>query len=278
MLIAESGSTKTEWRLCHGGKVVKSFRSRGFNPNVMPEEMIRNEISSIQKSHLSGDQPDSIFFYGAGTRGKTQNQLVKNIFQGLFPHAEITIGYDLLAAARSTGRTEGLACILGTGSSVCRHKNFEIEEIRGGLGYMFGDEGSGADLGRSLVKALLQHDLPEEVGVYLEEKEGMGIHDLKMAITRHPKPNVRMAVLAPYLQEFLHLPEVFEMVTERFGQFLDTTVCRFPGYRQLPVDIIGSVGYYFSKAFSQACDARGITPGKYIKDPIEFLVTYHLSH
>lgn len=244
----------------------------------MPEEMIRTEISVMQKNYLFGDEPGKVFFYGAGTRGDAQNQMMNDIFQHLFPSATVFIGYDLLAAARSTGRTEGLACILGTGSSVCHHKNYEIEEIRGGLGYLFGDEGSGADLGRSLVKALLQNDLPAEVGKFLEEKEGMGLHDLKMAITRHPKPNVRMAALAPYLQEFLHVPEIFAMLSERFGQFLDTTVCRFPGYRQLPLDIIGSIGYYFSQAFSQACDARGITPGNYIKDPIEYLVTYHLAH
>ncbi|MDX2247258.1 MAG: hypothetical protein SF052_10800 [Bacteroidia bacterium] len=278
MLIAESGSTKTEWRLCREGKVVNAFRSRGFNPNVMPAETILKELAVLQKTHLSAATPGKIFFYGAGTRGEAQNRIMADIFRNLFPLAEIIIGYDLLAAARSTGRPEGIACILGTGSSACRHKNYEIEEIRGGLGYLFGDEGSGADLGRNLVKAILQKDFPPEVAAFVEEKEGMGIHDLKMAITRHPKPNVRMAVLAPYLQEFLAIPEVFAQVSERFGLFLDTTVRRIPDYFDLPVDIIGSIGYYFSKPFAEACILRNITPGKFIKDPIDPLVDYHLAH
>ncbi|MEZ4828516.1 MAG: hypothetical protein R3C61_19825 [Bacteroidia bacterium] len=276
MLIAESGSTKTEWRLCRDGEIVNSFRSRGFNPNVMPEEAIKSEIQALQQNHLPEENISRIFFYGAGTRGEAQNALMKGIFETIFPYADVTIGYDLLAAVRSTGRSEGMVCILGTGSSACLHSQGEIDEIRGGLGYLFGDEGSGADLGRSLIKAMLQGDLPDAVGNYVLEKEGMNLHDLKMAITRHPKPNVRMAVLAPFLREFLHLAEVFELVTGRFEDFLSTTVCRFDNSGQLPLDVIGSVGYYFAGPFTQACENKKITVGNFIKDPIEHLVNYHL--
>lgn len=276
MLIAESGSTKTEWRLCKDGKVEKSFRSRGFNPNVMPAESILADIRNLREQHLSDINPEQIFFYGAGTRGDAQNRVVSEVFKQVFPHATVFVGYDLLAAARSTGRMEGLAGILGTGSSVCLHRHFDIVSIKGGHGYIFGDEGSGADLGRTLVKGLLQEDFPSEVLEYVEKEEGMSLSDLKMAVTRHPKPNVRLASMAPYLREFLEIPEVRVAIRERFALFLKGSVCHFNNFQTLPLDIIGSIGFYYQDIFKEAADRCEVHVGKFIQNPIENLVNFHL--
>ena len=134
MLVAESGSTKTEWRYCRRGNVVQSFKSAGFNPNVMHPEQIRAQFADVKNQLQEESAIRFVYFYGAGTRGENQHRIMKEVLADTFPEAEIFIGYDLLAAARSSRKKEGIACILGTGSNSCYHKNFEIKEIRGWIG------------------------------------------------------------------------------------------------------------------------------------------------
>ena len=277
MLIAESGSTKTEWRYCRAGKVERSFKSPGFNPNVMSREKILAQFQEVKTQYLSDLSAGQIFFYGAGTRGEAQNRTVTEAIAAIFPGAEIFVGYDLLAAARSTMRGEGIACILGTGSNSCLHKGGEIVEIHGGLGYIFGDEGSGGDLGKHLMKGMLQDDFPVEVKEKILRKEAKSLDQLKMDIIIDPKPNVKMASLAAYIPELIHIQEIEQMVVNRFLAFLDTTVLKMNNYVDLPLDFIGSVGYYFSDQVKQACKQRGLKPMRFVKDPIDNLVEYHLK-
>ena len=277
MLVAESGSTKTEWRYCRRGNVAQAFKSAGFNPNVMHPDQIREQFADVKQQLQEESAVNFVYFYGAGTRGENQHWIIKSALADTFPEAEIFIGYDLLAAARSSRKKEGIACILGTGSNSCYHKDFEIKEIRGGLGYLFGDEGSGADLGKHLIKGLLQGDFPIEIKDFIEEKEGKNLHQISMEIIRDPKPNVKMASLTMHLPKIIKHDSIEEMVIDRFSAFLDTTVCRIHRYQSLPLDIIGSIGYHFSKQFREAARRKDIFPSSFIKDPVDNLVLFHLN-
>ena len=145
------------------------------------------------------------------------------------------------------------------------------------MGYLFGDEGSGADLGKHLIKGLLQGDFSSKTLDFIEESEGKKLHQISMEIIRAPKPNVKMASLAIYLPKLLKYDGIEEMIINRFSAFLDTTVCRIHRYQSLPLDIIGSIGYHFSRQFREAARRKDIFPSSFIKDPVDNLVQFHLN-
>ena len=255
MLIAESGATKTEWRLINEQEVILAFRTLGINPNVMAPELIQEELKAIRSKYFGQVNFDRLVFYGAGLKDSSMSALMKDMLTQYFSGKEIEVFHDLQAAGHSTGFEEGIVCILGTGSNSCYYKDGEILDQRGGHGYLLGDEGSGADLGHALVKGLLEGDLPDGVKSFIEFQEGASVADIRLAIYRDPKPNVRIARFAKYLDEVIHYPEIQELIKSRFLAFLDTTVCRYDNYNQLPVTFVGSISFYFQKWLKMFVDS-----------------------
>ncbi|MEZ4686952.1 MAG: hypothetical protein R3B47_13060 [Bacteroidia bacterium] len=278
MLIAESGSTKTAWRLLKNGKLENAFQSPGINPNVLEPEVIEDIFRTAFGSHLASLDLEEVHFYGAGIGSNSQKGIIRGILQKILPNSLIFVEHDILAAARSTRRKEGIICILGTGSNSALHRNFELVSSLGGHGYIFGDEGSGMDLGKHLIKGILQDDFPEAVRRHVEDRRGKSAYDIKISVHHSSKPNVRMAELAQYVGELIHIPKVENMVISRFQAFLDTTVVRYPDYKSIPVDFVGSIAFYFQKQLDAACKSRQAQLGQIDKDPVDNLVEYHLGN
>lgn len=275
VLIAESGATKTEWRLLRNGELAAEARTTGFNPNVMSPDAIRSELAEAVRSELKDLHPGELVFYGAGIGGESQEKLMKSALAEFWPTAKIDIYHDLAAAARSTLRPSGIVCILGTGSNSCHYENHQVVSRKGGHGYLFGDEGSGMDLGRHLIIGLLQEQFPKSVKRFVESQEGLSIYELKLAILKDAKPNVRMARLAKHLDELLHYDQIKEMIVNRFLAFLDATVCQYVDYQSLDLEVMGSIGWHFQEFFREATSQRNVLMGKFIDNPIDHLVTYH---
>lgn len=278
MLIAESGSTKTEWRLCRDGKQVLSFRSQGFNPNVQTPDAMEEELRRAYNLNMIEPEDDVLFFYGAGIDSHGQRQIMEEVLRKIFGKIRIEVNSDMLAAARATNRTEGIVCILGTGSNSCAHKDHQITEKIGGHGWVFGDEGSGADLGKHLIKMMLQNDLPQDIIHEIEDKAGKPAFALKISVMQSSKPNVRLANLGETVGAFIHVPQVREMVYQRMLAFLDTTVCRYPGYQDQYADFVGSISHYFHDILAEACAQRSVRLGNVLQAPIDTLVDFHLSN
>ncbi len=276
MLIAESGATKTEWRLIEGEELTLAFRTSGFNPNVMTEEAIRREMGDIFKKNLAERRLDRLYFYGAGLRLESQRKVIERILNSIHPELIVEVAHDLVAAARSTGFDEGIVGILGTGSNTCYYKYGKILEQKGGHGFIFGDEGSGADLGKHLIKGLLEDRFPPLVRDFIVSQEGVEVEELKLAIYRSEKPNVRMARLSKHLDEIYLHDSVREMILERFHEFLSRTICHYPFYQTLPISFVGSIAFYFREILETACRERGISDPDIRHDPIDRLVDYHL--
>lgn len=277
MLIAESGSTKTEWRVCENGKVIDAFRTSGCNPRVQSPEMIERDIQDAFDHHLAYDTPEKIYFYGAGLGAHRPREVMGEILHKLLPASTVFIEHDMLAAARSTRRKEGIVCILGTGSNSCYHKNFQEVAHKGGLGYIIGDEGAGADLGKYLLKGFLQGELPSNLKEKFENIHHKKVQDILTSLMLSPKPNVVMASWAEFVHQHLTEPTIKEMVVSRFIAFLDTSVCLYPNYANLYVDFVGSIAHYFSEQLTEACVEKEIILGEINKDPIEKLVDFHLN-
>lgn len=278
MLIAESGSTKTEWRLCKDGVQVLTFRSQGFNPNVQDPQAMEEELRRAYNLNMETAETEAVWFYGAGIDSHSQRQIMEGVLGSVFHDVRLNVNSDMLAAARSTNRNEGIVAILGTGSNSCSHKDHEIVQKIGGHGWVFGDEGSGAHLGKHLIKAMLQEDLPADVIQEIEEREGKSAFALKISIMQSSRPNVRLARLAETANAFIHVPQIRNIVRDCFIAFLDTTICRYPHFREVPTDFVGSISHYFRPILEDACAQRGVLLGNIEKAPVDNLVRFHLEN
>ena len=276
VLVAEGGASKIDWRLCQNGVIVASFRSAGFNPSAVRDEVI---LDLLQEglAPLADVHVDDLYFYGAGLGTSTNQTRVLTCLQKYLPQTHIHLHHDLDAAVFATLRPKGIVCILGTGSHSAFYQNHQVVHQIGGQGYLFGDEGSGADLGKHFLKHLLQGDFGKYVVDAVVQHTGKTLLDLRTEIYQSPRPNVAMADLCPTLLRFSDDPSVHTLIVQRFTAFFETTVTRYINYCQYPLDVVGSIGVHFLPFLQEAahnCDIHQLTS---IQHPVDNLLKYHLE-
>ncbi|MEH0158195.1 N-acetylglucosamine kinase [Limibacter armeniacum] len=278
MLIADSGSTKTDWVCVDKGKVVMNYKTCGLNPYFLSlDEM----VALIQKELLAGgnvDTPEAIHFYGAGCGAKEKELLVHSALQQAIPQARyIEVSGDMLGAARSLfGMTDGIACILGTGANSCVYKEGKIISNVPSLGYILADWGSGAVLGKDLVAALLQEQLPSEVLEDFYDTYQMTRPYILDRVYRSPMPNRFLASFVPFLLKHQAHPILQALIRDNFSRFFDYYVLQYKEAGEgLEVRCVGSVAYYFQDLFRQVADEKGINLAGVEQTPIQSLVRYH---
>ncbi len=275
ILIADSGSTKTEWAFSDGLKPIELRKGGGMNPYFSTSEVLENEIISQVKNH--NFIPEKIFFYGAGCSSEKQISLVKNAFTTVFPHAEVTVDHDLLAAARALcGRSEGIACILGTGSNACHFDGNVIISQRPALGYILGDEGAGSQIGKALIKAYLYDELPEQISKAIVAKFGITKDSVLEAVYKKEFPNRYLASFSIFVGENLDKPEMRDLVRTELNSFADRHLMRFENAQGLPVHFTGSVASHYHEILSEVLKERGMHLGKILSSPLQGLINYHL--
>lgn len=267
ILIADSGSTKTEW--WYAGTIK---RTQGLNPFFVSSE----DIAQILESELLLDSiPDEIYFYGAGATSE-KSPVISEALQRVFPKATISVHSDMLGAARALcGDSPGIACILGTGANSCYYDGKEIQDNVSPLGFIIGDEGSGAVLGKLFLGALLKNQFPKGL-----KEEFLNQHNITPAeiidrIYRQPLPNRYLASFSPFIAEHLDLKEIRSMVVGAFRLFIVRNIKQYPQHTSSPVHFVGSIAKYYEKPLREACDQEGIVLGNILKAPIEKLAEYH---
>ena len=278
ILIAESGATKTAWRWCREGQLFRAWESQGLNPNTLSDHDLLSRLEAAlaqSKEDLAGG---TVYFYGAGlSQLPQQTDLIRVLRQVLPPTTKISVHHDLLAAVRSTGWSQGIVAILGTGSNACRFQGDQILEQRGGLGYLLGDEGSGTDLSRAWLKALLEGNLLKPVADRSLQVLGRPPAVLLREVYHAEHPAAFLASLVPLLHQLMDEFALRTMVRNRFLAFLDHSVCQFEDYRQQPLAVLGSVGFHFQDVWQEACQQRQIQVPLIQAAPIDGLVRYHLA-
>lgn len=275
-LIADSGSTSTSWVLLDK-KVIKKHDTGGFNPYYMDAGILENILSGELPKDLAEANISDIYYYGSGCSTKNNCNIVRTALADFFPGARIEIQHDLLAAARALlGHNEGIACILGTGSNSCSYDGEKIRANVPSLGYMFGDEGSGAYIGRKFLEAYLKKKLAGEVMQAFDNEFGLSLEDILHSVYNVGNPSGYMASFTHFLSKHEHHDDVREIIHESFTAFFNESVSKYPRYKQMPVSFVGSVAYYFRHILNQAAWQSGITIGKIEQAPIEGLVRFHL--
>lgn len=277
ILIADSGSTKTAWRLVTDSDKIKSIQTAGLNPyfkntGQIKEELIKNLIPCIPKAV----KVSKIFFYGAGCSVKEKISLVYKALAECFSEATIYVEHDILGAARAVcGSERGIISILGTGSNSCLYDGEKIITIIGGLGYILGDEGSGTHIGKTIISAYLNHDMPSA----LEDKFRTLYKLNKTSIIHHvyqmENANLFLSSFSLFAQKNISHPFMKKIVSECLGNFLDMHVCKYPDYINFSSGFTGSIAYHFKDLLVEECKKRSIKIGNIIKEPIEGLFKYH---
>lgn len=276
ILLADSGSTKTDWCLVDGGEAVTTVKTRGTNPFFQTEDEIAEEIRTALLPQLPAAEIDDVFFYGAGCTAEKQPVLASALSSHLKVSGRLEVATDMLAAARSLcGHSAGIACILGTGSNSCAYDGEKIVKNVSPLGFILGDEGSGAVLGKTLVGDILKHQLPQHIVRRFEEKYNLTAADIIDRVYRQKLPNRFLASFVPFLGENIAEPKIEQLVVDGFRRFLVRNVKQYEGWDKLPVGFNGSIAYYYKPQLEKALAAEGITLGRIVQAPMQGLIDYH---
>ena len=279
-LIADSGSTKTDWCLCKKGTALNNLQTQGINPYHQSEEaiegVIREELlpqipQTIEISKLN------IIFYGSGCANETACKRVQDAIHKVLGTNSITIHSDLLGAARALcGHEEGIACVLGTGSNSCLYNGKEIIANIPPLGYILGDEGSSAVLGRRLVGDCLKNQLPEVLRNEFLTEYGLTQEIILEKVYRQPLANRFLASLTPFLSKHREAPEIHKLLVESFTDFFVRNVKQ---YRRpwLPIHFVGSIAHAFAAELKEAAESLGMELGTILQSPMEGLVKYYIE-
>ena len=276
-LIADSGSTKTQWRLLQADGSILQARTSGYNPHHQTAEQIRELVQMELPPQLPADyKPQSIHFYGAGCSSEKSKTIVRMAFRELYPDADITIEHDLLAAARALCGTEpGIACILGTGSNSCLYNGSEITHNISALGWILGDEGSGADLGKRVVADYLRYDMPEHLRQLFRQQHDISAEDVNDKVYRHAFPKPYIASFARFLHDNLKDPWCYQQVYNSFKSFIERNVVKYPDYQNVKLHFVGSVAYYYADVLRKVAADMGLRIHHILESPIAGLSLYH---
>ena len=277
ILIADSGSTKTDWAVVDDGRMVASMATQGINPFHQDTDNIAAVIETELLPKMGDIYPEEIYFYGSGCR-EDKVEMMCSILGRAFPHcARIEAQGDLLAAARAVcGANEGIACIMGTGANSCLYDGKRVVENTPPLGYILGDEGSGAVLGKLFVNALFKGQLPESLKDEWLAETGLSLNIIINKVYREPLANRFLASTSKFIRQHLEVKQLEEMVVDNFREHFRRNVNRY-GRKDLPVGAIGSVAYYYHEQLEKAAMAEGYSLGKVMRSPMDGLMRYHSS-
>jgi len=289
ILIADSGSTKTDWILVASDGTQTELHTDGINPardardiiyNVLYHDLLTQIPSDISREELSRSgcqgSEGAVYFYGAGCI-EPFSQTVRSVLKDLFPCCKVEVESDLLGAARALcGHEPGIACILGTGSNSCLYNGRDIIMHTPPLGYILGDEGSGSFLGKVLVNGLFKGVLPDELKQAFCNKYDMELPGIIEHVYREPSANRFLASLVPFIVEHRNHPSIHDLLVDAFRQFLVRNVAIY-GHKEMPIHCVGGIAYQFADELSEAAASEGMQMGRIMLRPIQSIVQYHLQ-
>ena len=275
-IIADSGSTKTDWCLINGSGEIKTVQTIGLNPYFLDEDGVLNVLRKDLYPFLDNKKVEQVFFYGSGCALPHKKQVLQFALDFFFVHADVDVENDLLGAARSLcGAENGLVCILGTGASSCLYDGKQITERLPSLGYILGDEGSGAYLGKQLLSAYFSGEFPEHLQKLLAQKYPAELAEVLDKVYRQPFPNRFLASLVEFLNENKSDSFVKELVSSAFDIFFKKQVLRYENHAQYPLCFVGSVSFIFADELRKSAEKYGLTISKIEQTPLDGLLKYH---
>ena len=274
-LIADSGATKAEWCLIEKGKT-KTLITQGISPYFLTTSQIQDLLQKELKTKLKNVEPDEIYYYGTGCANPNNAKSVKKALKHIFPMASVDVKHDLMAAARALcGKNKGVACILGTGSNSCYYDGKKIVRNSPGLGYVLGDEGSGAYLGKKVLQYYLYGTFDDELRGRFDLTYTTTTAEILENVYKKPLPNRYLAGFARFLADNRGHYMIENIVEDGLNDFFFNHLCKYRETWTMPVSFAGSVAFGFKDVLKQLCDSYEFELGKVMKNPMQGLVDYH---
>jgi len=274
-LIADSGATKAEWCLVKDNKR-KTIFTQGISPYFLSTAQIKDLVENELKPHIKKASVDQIFYYGTGCANPDNAKSVKKALQQVFPGSAVTVNHDLMAAARSLCQHQkGIACILGTGSNSCFYNGKKIVKNSPGLGYVLGDEASGAYLGKKVIQHYLYKTFDDDLVARFDAKYVTNASEILENVYKKPLPNRYLATFTMFLAENRGHYMIENIIEDGINDFFFTHLCKYKEAWNLPVNFVGSVANGFKDVLQQLCQSYEFELGTVLKNPMQGLVEYH---
>jgi N-acetylglucosamine kinase-like BadF-type ATPase len=274
-LIADSGATKCEWCLLENGKK-KIIHTLGISPYFLNELQILNLIEKSLLPKLKGSVITELHFYGTGLSNPLNVSILKTVLKKCFKKASIKIETDLTAAARALcGRKKGIACILGTGSNSCFYNGRKMTKNSPGIGYILGDEGSGAYLGKKVIQHFLYGTFDEELQARFEKRFLTNAIEILENVYKKPLANRYLASFAIFLAENRGHYMIENIIEDGLNDFFFTHIYKYRESWTLPINFIGSVAFGFKDVLQELCNTYELELGKVMKAPMKGLIEFH---
>ncbi len=275
ILIADCGSTNTTWGVIDNGKEIKRVQTSGMNILLCTQAQIKEKITTELFAQVDSTKVEKVYFYGAGCVSGKVSQELKKTLEEVFAGAEIETHSDLEAAAIALfGEKEGIACIIGTGSNSCLWDGKHIVDNISPLGYILGDEGGGAMLGRLLVGDVFKKQVPDALAQTFYQETGLNRDIILQKVYKDDGANVFLASLCPFIKKYIEEPAMHRLALNAFKLFFVRNVQNYKGYKNMTVSFIGSVAEKFAPTIQEAALALDITLGEFVQSPMDGLVKY----
>lgn len=274
-LIADSGSTKAEWCLLDGKKK-KTITTQGISPYFLTAVEIQELLEKELMPKIKNNLPTELYYYGTGCLSTENVKLVKGALQKVFGKIKISVDHDLMGAARALcGNEDGVACILGTGSNSCYFNGKKIVKNSPGLGFILGDEGSGAYLGRKVVQHFLYNTFDPDLMDRFNAKYNTDASQILEAVYKGPLPNRYLAGFTGFLVENRGHYMIENIIEDSFNEFFFNHLYKYKESWTRPIHFIGSVAYGFKDVLKDMCSNYELQLGRVLKQPMDGLIKYH---
>lgn len=278
ILIAESGSTKCNWVLCHeDSSVLDRFETIGFNPYFITSQLLND---SLESSGLSDFRFEivQVFFYGSGCSNNEKKKFIQENLSNFFLNAAVNVKNDLDAACFSLfSGVLNITCILGTGSNSCLFNGKDIIDRSPSLGFIVGDEASGSYFGKKILNLYYNNKLGNELSLLLKNKFETDIDIVKNKIYNNDRSNSFLASYFPFIIENKKYDLIHKLIYFSLNEFFDLHVKCFENYKDVEVNFVGSVAFYLSAEIRSIAENNNITIGRIIQRPIDNLLNYHFN-
>jgi N-acetylglucosamine kinase-like BadF-type ATPase len=274
-LIADSGSTKAAWCILDGKKK-KKITTQGISPYFLSGIQIQEVLEKELLPKIKNIQPDIIHYYGTGCSNPANVNTVKLALKKVFPKAKVYVDHDLMGAAKALcGDEKGVACILGTGSNSCYYNGKKIVSNSPGLGFILGDEGSGAYLGKKVIQYYMYKTFDPELMDRFDAKYNTSATEILDAVYKQPMANRYLANFTEFLVENRGHFMIENIIEDSLNDFFFTHICKYRESWTLPIHFIGSVAFGFKDVIKEMCHSYELQIGKVLQQPMDGLIKYH---
>lgn len=275
LLIADAGSTKIDWAYLSPDGGVRRVQTEGLNALLASGDDMARVLGAVREL-LPRAQVDQVYYYGAGCASQAICGKIRQALCGTLSTEDVFVASDLLGAARALlGHEPGIACILGTGSNSCLYDGTEIIMNIPPMGFILGDEGSGASLGKRLLGDIAKTIAPEHIRELFIRRFALTVPDILDRVYRLAAPNRFLAAMVPFISDNIHDPYMTALVRREFSDFLSRNVLLYPGAKEMPVHFTGSIARVFRDILREAAASAALSVGTILAAPMPGLITYH---